>query len=115
MVMEGLDCVLKTPLGGPLAQLKLSQLGLKQRIHELSFDLPVSHVRTKDLVQAFRCSPDARFGGRYIDHLATLGVNSRGFLHRLDRPGVLRPPTVALVGFGLEEQLDRRTSIGGKP
>ena len=80
MVMEGLDCVLKTPLGGPLAQLKLSQLGLKQRIHELSFDLPVSHVRTKDLVQAFRCSPDARFGGRYIDHLATLGVNSRGFL-----------------------------------
>ena len=80
MVMEGLDCVLKTPLGGPLAQLKLSQLGLKQRIHELSFDLPVSHVRTKDLVQAFRCSPDARFGGRYIDHLAMLGVNSRGFL-----------------------------------
>ena len=80
MVMEGLDCVLKTPLGGPLAQLQLSQLGLQQRIHELSFDLPVSHVRTKDLVKAFRCSPNARFGGRYIDHLATLGVNSRGFL-----------------------------------
>ena len=80
MVMEGLDYVLTTPLGGPLEQLQLSQLGLKQRIHELSFDLPVGHVRTKDLVQAFRCSPNARFGGRYIDHLATLGVNSRGFL-----------------------------------
>jgi exodeoxyribonuclease V beta subunit len=60
MVMEGLDYVLKTPLGGPLEQLQLSQLGLKQRIHELSFDLPVGHVRTKDLVQAFRCSPNAR-------------------------------------------------------
>lgn len=80
MVVAGLDCVLKTPLGGPLAQLQLSQLGLQQRQHELSFDLPVSHVRTKDLVKAFRCSPKARFGGRYIDHLATLGVNSRGFL-----------------------------------
>ncbi|BEV36449.1 UvrD-helicase domain-containing protein [Synechococcus sp. M16CYN] len=80
IVMEGLDLVLTTQLGGPLAQLQLKQLGFQQRHHELNFDLPVDHIRTSDLVKAFRCEPNARFGGVYIDRLATLAIDSRGFL-----------------------------------
>ncbi len=79
-VEQGLQQVLDTPLGGPLAALPLSALTPDRRLHELSFDLPVRHARTDDLVEAFRLDPEARFGRDYIDQLSSLQVNSRGFL-----------------------------------
>ena len=80
MVLEGLDQVLQTPLGGSLGELALAEITPDQRLHELSFDLPVQQVRTADLVDAFRADPTARFGADYADALASLAVNSRGFL-----------------------------------
>ncbi len=79
-VLMGLDQVLQTPLGGPLGGLSLDQLGRHQRLPELSFDLPVRHVRTTDLVDAFACDAQARFGASYSPALASLSINSRGFL-----------------------------------
>ena len=79
-VLDGLQRVLETPLGGPLGALTLAEIGPDQRLHELSFDLPVQRVRTRDLVAAFRCDPSARFGAAYADQLEALAVNSRGFL-----------------------------------
>ena len=80
MVLEGLDQVLQTPLGGALGELALAEITPEQRLHELSFDLPVKQVRTADLVNAFRADPTARFGADYMVELASLAVNSRGFL-----------------------------------
>ena len=79
-VLTGLDQVLQTPLGGPLGSLSLDQLGPDQRLPELSFDLPVQHVRTADLVAAFAVDAQARFGASYSPALASLSINSRGFL-----------------------------------
>ena len=79
-VLVGLDQVLQTPLGGALGSLTLDQLGPNQRLPELSFDLPVQHVRTADLVAAFECDPEARFGASYSAALRSLSINSRGFL-----------------------------------
>ncbi len=79
-VLMGLDQVLQTPLGGPLGSLSLDQLGPHQRLPELSFDLPVQHIRTADLVAAFGCDAQARFGPTYSPGLASLSINSRGFL-----------------------------------
>ena len=79
-VEEGLVQVLETPLGGALGSLKLADIPANQRLHELSFDLPVRRVRTPDLVAAFQCEPTARFGSAYAEQLRTLAVNSRGFL-----------------------------------
>ena len=77
---QGLEQVLSTPLGGPLAGLQLKHLAPECRQHELSFDLPVQGVRTADLVAAFRHDPDARFGADYIEQLRSLDISSRGFL-----------------------------------
>ena len=79
-VQQGLQLVVQTPLGGPLGDLSLEQLGPKQRHPELAFDLPVEQVRTADLVKAFQVQPEARFGEDYLERLAGLSVNSRGFL-----------------------------------
>ena len=79
-VEEGLIQVLETPLGGALGSLRLGDIPADQRLHELSFDLPVRRVRTSDLVAAFQCEPTARFGPGYAEQLQTLAVNSRGFL-----------------------------------
>ena len=80
VVDQGLQQVLDTPLGGPLAALSLSALTPDRRLHELSFDLPVRHACTDDLVQAFSLDSEARFGRDYISQLSGLQVNSRGFL-----------------------------------
>ena len=79
-VQHGLQLVLQTPLGGPLGDLSLDQLVSQQRYPELGFDLPVEQVRTADLVKAFEAEPEARFGADYQERLASLSVNSRGFL-----------------------------------
>ena len=79
-LLQGLDRVLQTPLGGALGTLQLADLRPEQRLHELSFDLPVQHIRTADLVRAFQADSTARFGGDYIHRLAGLTVNSRGVL-----------------------------------
>ena len=86
---DGLGQVLATPLGGPLDSLALRQLSPERRLHELSFDLPVSHMVTSRLVEVFRREPESRFGEDYIPHLEQLAINSRGF-HRLDRSGLQR-------------------------
>ena len=79
-VQHGLQLVVQTPLGGPLGDLSLDQLRPQQRHPELAFDLPVEQVRTADLVKAFQAEPEARFGKDYLERLAGLSVNSRGFL-----------------------------------
>ena len=79
-VQQGLQLVVQTPLGGPLGDLSLEQLGPTHRHPELAFDLPVEQVRTADLVKAFQAQPEARFGEDYLERLAGLSVNSRGFL-----------------------------------
>ena len=79
-VLEGMKLVLTTPLGGRLGSLELGDLTAERRLHELSFDLPVEHVRTGDLLQAFQRNPEASFGGEYLKLLSRLSINSRGFL-----------------------------------
>ena len=79
-MQQGLQLVVQTPLGGPLGDLSLEQLGPTHRHPELAFDLPVEQVRTADLVKAFQAQPEARFGEDYLERLAGLSVNSRGFL-----------------------------------
>ena len=79
-VQQGLRLVVETPLGGPLGDLSLDQLAPEQRHPELGFDLPVEQVRTADLVKAFQAEPEARFGEGYLERLASLSVNSCGFL-----------------------------------
>ena len=79
-VRTGLTHVLSTPLGGPLGSLSLNQLGSERRLHELSFDLPVTGMVTRSLIQAFRADNRSRFSDDYIPYLEQLSVNSRGFL-----------------------------------
>ena len=79
-VRTGLTDVLSTPLGGPLGSLSLDQLGRERRLHELSFDLPVTGMVTRSLVQAFQTDRRSRFGDDYIPYLEQLSVCSRGFL-----------------------------------
>ena len=79
-VLDGVDLVLNTPLGGALGSLAFGDLTPERRLHELSFDLPVEHVRTEDLLRAFEGNPDARFGADYRTLLSELSINSRGFL-----------------------------------
>ena len=83
-VLKAVNTVLRSPLGGPLGSLRLSDLHSGRRMHELSFDLPVAHsgraVRAAALASAFRCNPHRRFGSDYADQLETLDIHSRGFL-----------------------------------
>ena len=105
-VLTGLEQVLQTPLGGPLGSLSLDQLGPDQRLPELSFDLPVQHVRTADLVAAFGCDAEARLAALQPGAGIALDQQPR-VSHRFHRSGVPGPPAEALVGPRLEEQLDR--------
>jgi exodeoxyribonuclease V beta subunit len=71
-LLQGLERLRHTPLGGPLQRLCLAQLAPGERLHEMAFDLPLGHVRAADLAQVF--------GGPYGASLAQLPIASRGFL-----------------------------------
>jgi exodeoxyribonuclease V beta subunit len=83
-VITALKTVLTAPLGGPLKDLKLSDLSSERRLHELSFDLPVAQqgkpVRSAGLAHAFEADSDHRFGEHYARSLRELDIRSRGFL-----------------------------------
>ena len=83
-VISALNTVLTAPLGGPLKDLKLSDLDIGRRLHELSFDLPVAQqgdpVRSAGLAHAFEADNDHRFGKNYAQSLRQLDICSRGFL-----------------------------------
>ena len=83
-VISALNTVLTAPLGGPLKNLKLSDLDAGRRLHELSFDLPVAQqgdpVRSAGLAHAFEADSDQRFGTNYAQSLRQLDIRSRGFL-----------------------------------
>ncbi len=83
-VITALNTVLKAPLGGPLKDLKLSDLSAGRRLHELSFDLPVAQqgkpVNSAGLAHAFKADSDHRFGQHYAQSLRQLDIRSRGFL-----------------------------------
>ncbi len=84
IVQDGLTYSLNTRIGGPLGELKLSQLNEKRRIHELSFDLPIAQrgrqIRPIDVAKAFQESPEARYGSSYAKKITNLDFCSRGFL-----------------------------------
>ena len=83
-VTTALNTVLTAPLGGPLKDLKLSDLSSGRRLHELSFDLPVAQqgkpVSSAGLAHAFEADSDHRFGQHYAQSLRQLDIRSRGFL-----------------------------------
>ena len=83
-VITALNTVLTAPLGGPLKDLKLSDLSAGRRLHELSFDLPIAQqskpVRSAGLAHAFEADSDHRFGHHYAQSLRQLDICSRGFL-----------------------------------
>jgi exodeoxyribonuclease V beta subunit len=72
LLLEGLERLRHTPLGGALGRLVLAQLVQGERLHEMAFDLPLGQVRAADLVPVF--------GGSYGASLAQLPIASRGFL-----------------------------------
>ena len=84
-VCEALDRLRLTPFGGSLGPFHLALLSQKERLPELSFDLPLAAssaqlVRARDLAAVFRQHPGGAFGADYTKALAGLSVASRGFL-----------------------------------
>ncbi len=83
-VITALHTLLTAPLGGPLKDLKLSDLSAGRRLHELSFDLPVAQqgkpVHSAGLANAFEADCNHRFGQHYAQSLRQLDIRSRGFL-----------------------------------
>jgi len=71
-LLQGLERLRHTPLGGPLQRLCLDQLLPGERLHEMGFDLPLGRVRAADLAQVF--------DGPYGASLAQLPIASCGFL-----------------------------------
>ncbi|MFS6827308.1 3'-5' exonuclease [Cyanobium sp. ATX-6F1] len=94
-VLEGLDWLRHTPMGGALGGFALADLPRSLSLNELSFDLPLAVplgegqrlppgpqrlVRARGLAEVFAHHPGGRFGAAYARQLAQLDVASRGFL-----------------------------------
>ncbi len=83
-IQETLNRVLNIPIGGPLNGLKLNQISSKRRIHELSFDLPISQfsspIKSIDIINIFKDIQEGRFGIDYAKELEDLNIYSKGFL-----------------------------------
>ncbi len=94
-VLEGLEWLRHTPMGGALGRFALADLPRSQCLNELNFDLPLALpvgdgqrapsgpqrlVRARGLAEVFANHPGDRFGAVYADRLAQLEVASRGFL-----------------------------------
>ncbi len=94
-VLEGLEWLRHTPMGGALGRFALADLPRSRRLNELNFDLPLAvsvgdgqHapsgpqrlVRSRGLAGVFANHLGGRFGAAYADRLAQLEVASCGFL-----------------------------------
>jgi exodeoxyribonuclease V beta subunit len=84
-VLTALQQLVLTPLGGPLAPLRLADLEPGSWLNEMAFDLPLATgrerlVRSSGLAEVFRLHDGGRFGNGYGRQLQALGVASRGFL-----------------------------------
>jgi exodeoxyribonuclease V beta subunit len=83
-LLEGLEQLRLTPLGGPLGPFRLADLPRQQRLNEMNFDLPLAVtaglVRASGLARVFREHPGGLFGSAYAAQLGQLEVASRGFL-----------------------------------
>ena len=84
-VGQAIDRLRLTRFGGALGGFRLAGLSPRQRLVEMTFDLPLAvsngHlVRARDLAAVFRHHPGGAFGSEYADSLETLPVASRGFL-----------------------------------
>lgn len=97
-LLEGLERLRLTPLGGPLGQFRLADLEQRQRLNEMNFDLPLAVpagagmgaasgesalrqcVTARALAEVFAAHPSGLFGTGYARALSRLEVASRGFL-----------------------------------
>ena len=83
---QGLLLLVRSPLGGALADCRLADLPEGSWLSELNFDLPLVHgaadrlVRSSGLAAAFEENPGGRFSAAYGRQLRGLAVASRGFL-----------------------------------
>ena len=79
-LLEGLELLRQTPLGGQLGPLSLDQLPRAARLSEMAFDLPLAPVRSPALARAFVDHPEGPFGPAYGASLSQLPIASQGFL-----------------------------------
>ncbi|MBD2423691.1 UvrD-helicase domain-containing protein [Cyanobium sp. FACHB-13342] len=79
-VVQGLEQLRQTPLGGALGGFQLAQLTPERRLNEMNFDLPLGLVRARALARPFKDHPKGWFGATYAERLAELDVASQGFL-----------------------------------
>ena len=79
-LLEGLEQMRTTPFGGPLQGLRVADLPVGRRLHEMNFDLTLERVRAADLAAAFAAHPGGLFGADYAASLALLPIDSSGFL-----------------------------------
>ena len=79
-LLAGLEQTRLSPFGGALGRTRLADLGARNRLNELRFDLELGHARADRLAAAFADHPGGAFGSAYAERLARLPVASRGFL-----------------------------------
>ena len=84
-LLQGLQQLVHTPLGGALGACRLGDLSPGCWLNELNFDLPLAVppdrlVRSGGLAAVFSDHPGGRFGAAYGQQLRQLEVASRGFL-----------------------------------
>ncbi len=79
-VLAGLERLRRQPLGGPLGHFHLAELGPRERLNEMNFDLPLAPVRAAGLAAVFAAHPGGSVDGAYARSLAELPVDSQGFL-----------------------------------
>jgi exodeoxyribonuclease V beta subunit len=79
-VLEGLERVRLTPLGGPLGPFRVADLETGRRVNEMRFDLTLGLVEAEALAAVFAAHAGGDVGPDYHRSLAALPVASRGFL-----------------------------------
>ena len=79
-VLEGLERVRLSPLGGALGPFRVADLETGRRINEMRFDLTLGLVRAETLASVFTAHPGGDVRPDYGPALAALPVASRGFL-----------------------------------
>ncbi|MFZ9535425.1 MAG: UvrD-helicase domain-containing protein [Vulcanococcus sp.] len=85
-LVQGLEQLVLSPLGGALGDCRLGDLTAGSWLNEMNFDLPLAHsepdrlVRSSGLAQVFSDHPGGRFGASYGRLVEGLDVASRGFL-----------------------------------
>ncbi|MFM9042131.1 MAG: UvrD-helicase domain-containing protein [Vulcanococcus sp.] len=85
-LLQGLEQLVQSPLGGALGACRLGDLQAGSWLNEMNFDLPLAHseqerlVRSSGLASVFREHPGGRFGASYARLVDGLDVASRGVL-----------------------------------